>query len=156
MRLLSKQTLDKKQCQRKQPVGRCNYIFKKMPNLWQARLLFARPQRASFKLSNFRYLRSTVKLANIALGGCVDIWHMYNPASVRFTGFILSLQLLGYWYLTAIRLSPAYGAGPTVSSCAESVVRRSHITCTDTPAISNKIDTLMMFADTTILVYVVT
>lgn len=78
--------------------------------------------------SNDLYLRITVTFVANTLGGWVDTWHIYKPASSFSIGFMCKRQLFGYWNVTLIRGSPLYVTFPTVSKENLSVVRRTHIT----------------------------
>lgn len=59
----------------------------------------------------------TRKFVWIKRGGCVDIWHSYNPSSLLFVSAIRSRQLFGYWKSTLNRGSPLYVCVPTVNNC---------------------------------------
>lgn len=64
------------------------------------------------------------------LGGWVETWHIYKPASSFNIGFMCKRQLFGYWNVTLNRGSPVWVIFPTDNKENLSTVRRTHITCT--------------------------
>lgn len=80
-----------------------------------ASLRNAMPSR--FTHNSIFILPWTRKFVWIKRGGCVDIWHSYNPSSLLFVSAIRSRQLFGYWKSTLNRGSPLYVCVPTVNNC---------------------------------------
>lgn len=74
-------------------------------------------------------LPTTSSNRNILVGGWVDTWHSYSPASLGWTYFIWRVQSSLWWkWIAWNRSSLAYVVSPTVSnSCT--FFRLIHDTC---------------------------
>lgn len=83
---------------------------------------------ANNKTQNNLYSRITVTFVVNTLGGWVETWHIYRPASSFSIGFMCKRQLFGYWNVTLNRGSPVCVTFPTDNNENLSTVRRTHIT----------------------------
>lgn len=97
----------------------------------------------------FHCLPTTSRSRNILVGGWVDTWHSYSPASLGWTYFIWSVQSSLWWkWIAWNRSSLAYVVSPTVSSsCNSRFFRLIHDTCEQPRRFNNKWSNLRIPTD---------